>query len=141
VTTLTPKESWQAKFLKAMEKRPIVARACKVANVSRQTAYVYREQDPEFAAAWDEAKQNGIDALEEIAWERAETVSDTLMIFILKGQRPEVYGDQARISFNVGRMSDDELIAAAIDATAAGHLPGNGKAGSEDPAPSLPPGP
>lgn len=89
-----------------------VTRACEAIDVARLTAYRWREDDPEFAAAWDEAKSAGLDALEDEALRRAfegidkpivhqgvitDTVreySDTLAIFLLKGGKPEKYRER-----------------------------------------------
>ena len=39
-----------------------VARACEAVDVTRMTAYRWRQDDKEFAQAWDEAKAIGLDA-------------------------------------------------------------------------------
>ncbi len=89
-----------------------VTRACEAVSICRMTAYVWRDADPEFAAAWEKAKDAGIDALEDEARRRAfegfekpvfhqgaqcgaiREYSDTLTIFLLKGARPEKYRDR-----------------------------------------------
>ena len=91
-----------------------VTRACEAVDVARLTAYRWRDADPEFAKAWDEAKAAGLDALEDEALRRAfegydkpvvhqgvitDTVreySDTLAIFLLKGGKPSKYRDNVR---------------------------------------------
>lgn len=83
------------------------------------TAYEWRENDADFAAAWDRAKAIGMDALEDEATRRAfegvdepivhmgiitDTVkkySDTLAIFLLKGGKPEKYKDRVEHSGTV----------------------------------------
>lgn len=67
-----------------------VSKAAKAAGIGRASAYRYRADDPEFAAAWDAALEQGVDFLEDMAAQRAE-VSDTLLIFKLKGARPDKY--------------------------------------------------
>ncbi|MCH7667529.1 MAG: hypothetical protein IH936_16585 [Acidobacteria bacterium] len=49
--------------------------------------YDHREKYPDFAQAWDDAIEDGIDTLEAIAYKRAMESSDTLMIFLLKAKR------------------------------------------------------
>lgn len=89
-----------------------VSRACEAVDISRMTAYNWREENPEFAAAWDRAKAIGLDALEDEATRRAfegidkpivhqgvitDTIreySDTLAIFLLKGGKPEKYRER-----------------------------------------------
>lgn len=89
-----------------------VSRACEAVDISRMTAYNWREENPEFAAAWDRAKAIGLDALEDEATRRAfegtdkpvfhqgmecgtiREYSDTLAIFLLKGGKPEKYRER-----------------------------------------------
>lgn len=96
-----------------------VSRACQAIDVARLTAYRWREEDPEFKTAWNEAKAAGMDALEDEATRRAfegidkpivhqgfitDTVkeySDTLMIFLLKGGKPEKYKERVEHSGQV----------------------------------------
>lgn len=97
---LTPKKSltkdWKAVFLRVLAKDANVTAAAKAAGIVRRYAYDARESDPAFAAAWDSAREEAIDALEAIAMRRARTQSDTLMIFLLKGNRPEKYRETVR---------------------------------------------
>lgn len=89
-----------------------VTRACQAIDVTRMTAYRWRDDDPAFAKEWDAAKAAGLDALEDEALRRAfegfdkpivhqgvitDTVreySDTLAIFLLKGGKPEKYRER-----------------------------------------------
>src|SRR5690242_20573713 len=63
-------------------------------GVSRAALYLARANDPEFAAAWDEAVERGTDVLEDEAVKRARNSSDTLMIFLLKARRPDKFKDR-----------------------------------------------
>lgn len=89
-----------------------VTRACSAVDIARMTAYEWRDEDDEFAAQWDRAKQLGLDALEDEATRRAfdgvdepivyqgeitgtmKRYSDTLMVFLLKGGKPEKYRER-----------------------------------------------
>lgn len=51
----------------------------------------WRETDPDFAADWDDALEEGTDFIEDIATKRAIRKSDPLMAMILKARRPEKY--------------------------------------------------
>lgn len=100
-------------FLAALSEFPHVNAAAKKAGVSFVTAYKYRHKDPDFAKAWDIALDIGFNVLESEAVRRAvqgveEPVfykgdvvgsitkhSDSLLMFMLKGRRREVYGDKA----------------------------------------------
>ena len=91
-TKNTPKK--RALFLGALTEGASVTAACGRAVITRRTVYVWREADPEFAAAWDDAIEAGTDALEDEALRRAKDKSDTLLIFLLKARRPEKYKDR-----------------------------------------------
>jgi hypothetical protein len=103
-----------AKFVEMLASGASVAAAAKAAGYGRQRLYECREADPELAAAWDDALEEGTDLLEDEALRRAKDgveeprfyegevcghvrkYSDTLMIFLLKARRPEKYGDKAQ---------------------------------------------
>ena len=117
------------KFLATLQKTGgNISRACKAEGIARNTAYTWRDEDKDFAIRWDEALQAGLDELEQEARRRAfeglqnavfykgEVVgyereySDTLMIFLLKGGRPEKYKDRQEIEASVKHSVDDETI-------------------------------
>lgn len=81
----------RAVFLDNLRKYGSVYFAAKQSGVSRGHVYTVREADPEFAAAWDQAKEDALDLLEASAAKRAHTTSDTLLIFLLKAGRPKTY--------------------------------------------------
>ena len=105
---------WKPLFLETLRETANVSRSAKIAGVSRKTAYKHRETSETFRDAWDDAIEEGLDYLEEEArrrafegtqkpvYQRGELVghvrefSDTLTIFLLKGRRPEVYGDRLK---------------------------------------------
>ena len=107
---------WKAVFLAALAEVPVVVHACKAAGVNRATAWRAREADPEFAQAWDEALEEGVDRAEQEAFRRAvvgyekpvwykgelvgtETVhSDALLALILKGRRKKVYAERTELT-------------------------------------------
>lgn len=107
-------------FCAALAETGIVAKACKAVDISRVTAYEWRDEIPEFAAAWDKALQVGISALEDEAHRRAfdgtdegvyhqgvlmdtqKKYSDTLAIFLLKAHRPEKYRERSDVNVQGG---------------------------------------
>lgn len=109
-TLWTPKK--ELEFLESLEDSCNVREACKVAQLSRSTAYERRGENAEFAQQWDKAIQIGAESLEDEAVRRARdgvdepvfyqgvqcgTVrkySDTLLIFLLKGAKPEKYRER-----------------------------------------------
>ena len=123
-TTRTPKK--RAAFLAELAARGNVSDAAAAAGVPRQTVYDWRAADSDFAAAWDDALDQAADTMEREAFRRAvegveETVygrvdrysdgeigkvrkySDTLLIFLLKGARPEKYRERQQVE-HTGRL-------------------------------------
>jgi hypothetical protein len=108
---LTPKRDWVEPFLSALASFGVVTYACKQAKVSRPSAYERKASDPEFAARWQDAIEQAVENLEAEANRRARVgylrpvyqkgelvgkvreYSDTLLIFLLKGLKPQVYRD------------------------------------------------
>lgn len=102
-------------FCAALAETGMVAKACAAVDISRRTAYNWRERYPEFAEAWDKALKIGITALEDEAHRRAfdgwtepvfhqghecgavRKYSDTLAIFLLKAHAPEKYRENTRM--------------------------------------------
>lgn len=117
---LTPKKGWQAAFIKELCRTGNVSSACRKAKISRTVAYEDREADPVFGAAWAEALEVAVEALELEARRRAEKgvlepvyqggvrvgavrrYSDTLLIFLLKAHKPEKYTQRADVTINGG---------------------------------------
>lgn len=92
---------WQEGFLTSLRTLPNVLKACKRVGIGRTTAYEARGTDPEFAAAWDDALQDGIDRIEQVAMQACmdnDYHRDTMRIFMLKSHRREVYGDSSNIN-------------------------------------------
>lgn len=66
---LTPEKL--SAFCAALAATGIVKRACEAVDISRQTAYEWREENPNFAAAWDRSLRVGVGELEDEAHRRA----------------------------------------------------------------------
>lgn len=98
--------AWAPGFLVALARSPNVAGACRAAKITRKAAYDHRHADPEFAAAWDDALDEAIDALVGSCYRRAVKDSDTLAIFLLKCHRPEVYGDRQQTDLRLSAAPD-----------------------------------
>ncbi len=92
----------KALFLEAMDggifSPGIAARA---AGISRNTALAWRDKDPEFAAAWDEAVETALDQMEETIREAALNLNQphklTGAMFILNGYRRERFMPMSRM--------------------------------------------
>lgn len=118
-------------FCAALAETGTVGKACVAVDISRRTAYNWREDYPEFAQAWDKALRIGVSALEDEAHRRAfdgvvepvfhqgsevggvRKYSDTLAIFLLKAHAPEKYRENSRVelsgSLDIKRKTDAEL--------------------------------
>ena len=109
-TVRTPKK--RAEFVAALRGGQSVSDACQAAGIARQRVYEWREDDSDFAAEWNVALDEGTDALEDEAKRRAvdgvdepvfyqgkeiakvKKYSDTLLMFLLKGRRPDKFKDR-----------------------------------------------
>lgn len=101
-----------------------VSVACEAIGEPRNTVYGWRNADPTFAEAWARAKDLSGDVLEDEATRRAvhgveepvfhkgievatvRKYSDTLLIFLLKGAKPDKYKD---------RVAADHTVAGSLD--------------------------
>lgn len=113
---------WWPVFLGELAQWPNVSRACRIAGVSRQSAYRHRGEFPDFASAWDDALEIGLDRWEEETARRAfegvdkpivyqgevtgtfKEYSDTLAVTMLKAHRPEKYKERSEVK------TDGELV-------------------------------
>jgi len=120
----------KAGFLAVLAQCCNVGRACAAVQIDRTTAYVWRDRDADFAAAWDKALRVGVSALEDEAHRRAfdgvdepvfhkgdvcgaiRKYSDTLAIFLLKAHNPDKYRDNAKLELS-GRVEMADAIMAA----------------------------
>jgi hypothetical protein len=66
-----PPTHWRETFLAALAEYPIVSHAARLAGVGYRNAYLHREKDEEFAKAWDDALEQGVDRAEQEAFRRA----------------------------------------------------------------------
>ena len=120
-TIRTPEK--RAEFLSALSSTGNVSEACRLTGVARNSMYLWKQSDPAFAEEWAKHLAAGAELLEDEAIRRARegwdepvyyqgevcgTVrkySDTLLIFLLKGQMKERYGDRvAHTGDNGGPM-------------------------------------
>ncbi len=105
----TRKRDWAPRFLEVFRSTCNVRLSAEAAGIDRDTAYRRRARDPLFAERWAQAEQDAVDVLEAEARRRALTMSDTLLIFLLKAHRPERYRETVRIDVRreAQRMADE----------------------------------
>lgn len=138
----------QDAFLKCFAECGIVTHACKHANIVRQNIWVWNK-DPEFAARFEEARQEALEKLELEMWRRAHDGWDepvwykgeqcgvvrrydsALLMFALRGLAPEKYREryEHRITRGDGEIDveiERELarLAAGGQGTPAGEIEG-----------------
>lgn len=107
-------EKWDA-FLELVREGNAIRHACLDVGIGRDTVYSRRKRDQAFADAMDEAFEEGGDVIEQEAFrrgihgverpvhylgQRVDTVteySDQVLLFLLKGRKPERYGDRAQL--------------------------------------------
>ena len=113
----TPIENGHLKktaVLSAFKNCANVTRACEIADIARATFYGWLKEDPGFKASYEAAREEAVQVLEDEAIRRAyvgverpvyqggkkvgvvQEYSDTLLIFLLKGARPQKYRDNVR---------------------------------------------
>mgnify|MGYP001118585771 CR=1 FL=1 len=94
--TLAETKAKREKFLSALRNTANVRAACQAAGIARVTAYRWRNKWESFAREWDGALDDACDLLEAIAWQRAKSASDRLLMFLLKAHRRDTYGDRVQ---------------------------------------------
>lgn len=87
----------RAAFLEELATGNSITAASQLAGFARTAAFKWRNEDEAFAADWEDAVEAGTDTLEDIAVARAKDKSDLLLIFMLKGRRPEKFKDRAEV--------------------------------------------
>jgi hypothetical protein len=122
----------KAAFIQAYLQTATVYHAAIKSGVSRSRHHVWMRKDPTYRQAFEEAEEAAVDELEAEARRRAlegteepvgfykgvaaeyvKRYSDTLLIFLLKGARPEKYAERREISGIKGRPIEVEVPAKA----------------------------
>lgn len=104
-----PLSGAKATFLQELARGRSITGSAEKAGLGRTTVYQWRDADPVFAEAWDDAIERGSDNLEDEMHRRAfdgvtkplvsggrhvadvTEYSDTLAIFLMKARRPDKY--------------------------------------------------
>lgn len=126
---LTDEQIVEAKgtIVRALVMRGNVREATSAAGIHRTTAYTWREKDRGFADAWDAAVDEATDRMEEEAWRRGiegfdrpvifqgkitdtyKDYSDSLLLTLMRGHRPERFKDRREHSTPAGRPMEMEV--------------------------------
>jgi len=133
-TTARLAQRKKKRFLEALTRTCNVSGSCEMAGLASETAYYWKSRNLDFSAAWHEALERGLDALEDEVMRRAkdgvtEPVfyqgrvvgetrrhSDLLAMFILKSKRRDVWGEkqQLDVSANIMMLSPEERVQKAL---------------------------
>ena len=132
----TKRTSKKERFLAALREGKTVKDSCLAASIGSSAVYKWRKSDQEFSDDWDKAEDEGTDVLEAEAIRRAvegvtepvgwyqgapgghvQKYSDVLLIFLLKGRRPEKYRERHQLEHSgpgggpieVSNLTDDQL--------------------------------
>ena len=89
-------EAWQSVFLSSFSQCGNITKSSGDAGVTRQAVFYAYKRHPDFRVLYDEAKEQSIERLEQVARNRATESSDNLLIFLLKAAKPEVYREVVR---------------------------------------------
>jgi terminase small subunit-like protein len=108
------KTSWKKRaFLAAFSRCGSLSQAAKRAGVDRRTHYNWLKSDPHYAEAFEQAKLEAADALEDKLNDLAHEGNVTAAIFLLKGLRPEKYRDRSAMTVewdgDVTKLTDAQL--------------------------------
>lgn len=111
-TTNESARTWRDVFLATLARSGNVTASAKAASVCRAHVYATRTEEKEFATAWADALADAGDLLEAECRRRAmkgvrkpvyqggrlvghiQEYSDTMLIFLLKGAKPEKYRER-----------------------------------------------
>ena len=98
----------RASMLAALSKTGNISASARAAEIHRSTHYEWLALDPDYAAGVDQALEEAVDVLEAAARKRALIGSDVLLIFLLKGHRPEKYRERHEIKHQARVTVEDD---------------------------------
>src|ERR1044071_1106286 len=98
------RDTRKKKFIAALTAQGTVFHAAQAAGISRQTAYRWHREDPDFADQWDEAHENAVDVIESVIYQKALSGDVIAAIFYLKAQRPKF---RDRVSIDIEQVKGE----------------------------------
>ena len=88
------------RFVEYLATNGNISQSARLAGVSRRYVYDMLQKDEQFRGRVDEALDESVERLEQIARDRAEAGSDLMLIFLLKALRPHKYREKPAIINN-----------------------------------------
>lgn len=135
------KKGWQDRFLSIYEESCNITTAARAVGIGRRTVYREKARNAEFRAAMAEAEEVAVANLEEVAYQRAVDSSDTLLIFLLKANRPAKYRERVDVKHGgtIKHEVEEGLDAEIEQFLAANDASREGEDGWSDPGETLAP--
>ncbi|MCU7521939.1 MAG: hypothetical protein HF312_17120 [Ignavibacteria bacterium] len=107
------------RVLSEFAKVGVIGVACDNVKVRRAAHNRWLQKYPKYKELYEELKERFVDGLESVAIQRAKEKSDSLLMFLLKAERREKYGDRTEINgnlpssqitllFSEGMLNDEE---------------------------------
>lgn len=110
------KKEIKKRFLITYSRTGNITASCERAGVAPRLIRDWLSKDPKFKAKFDEMQEKFIDSLEMVAVQRAMDKSDTLLLALLKANRPTKFRDNVKLDADVKQdktvrlvFSQDEL--------------------------------
>ena len=111
--------AWRGVFIERLKATGNVTLAARGAGISRPEAYKARNRNKTFRRLWNEALEEAVDLLDGEARRRAtgmkrdiyhagvvvgqeNVYSDSLLMFLLKAHRPQLYRDNVKVEHSGG---------------------------------------
>ena len=88
----------------------VIGLACERAGVHRSRHTKWLKNYPQYKELFETIRERFVDGMEAIAIERAKEKSDSLLMFMLKAHRREVYGDQSKMDMTMSSNSPITLM-------------------------------
>ena len=105
---------WEPRFVEVFGATGNVRLAASAAGVSRSAPYKRAQASTAFADAWAQAREDAVDMLEAEARRRALASSDSLLVFLLKSERPDKYRERTSVDIRLDIRHEAERIATRL---------------------------
>lgn len=97
----TGEKVWWNVFLEAYAECGIIKEAARRVHMNTSSISKLKASNKEFAKRYAECEVIALEALEDEATRRAISYSDSLIMFLLKHRKPQVYGDKQQSNVDV----------------------------------------
>lgn len=98
--TIEETKELMRRVLEAYVSCGVIGLACDKAGVRRKLHQEWLEKHPSYKVRFEEMRERFVDGLESVAIQRAKDKSDSLLMFLLKAEKREKYGDKADVALS-----------------------------------------